>query len=380
MAAVEYQKIGKQYGSVAVMDDVSFSIDEKKFVVLLGPSGCGKTTLLRMTAGLEKVTRGDILFSGERINDLPSSRSRHRDGLPILCPVSADDGVRQHRLQSAGAQGAEVGHRTARAGSGRSILDLAPYLDRYPRALSGGQRQRVAMGRALVRHPKVFLFDEPLSNLDAKLRAQMRFEIRRIHDRLDTTTIYVTHDQIEAMTMADEIVVMRHGVIEQIGAPEAVYDKPVNRFVADFIGSPAINFLDGEVVFDDGRPQVDVGGQRLPVPAGSEPVAGQAVTLGLRPLDIQLRATGSSMSQHTSDQVARHGAHAEPVRPEHWVPATIDFLESTGAESHVHLLFGGHTIKAVSPTRLKYKRGDTLEFGLDTVRLHLFDRESEQRI
>ncbi len=383
MAAVDYQRIGKNYGSVNVMEDVNFSIDEKKFVVLLGPSGCGKTTLLRMTAGLEKVTRGNIEFSGERINDV---HPRDRDiamvfqSYALYPQMTVYDNI-AFSLQVRKQSKAMIDERVQEAAS---VLNLTAYLDRYPKALSGGQRQRVAMGRALVRHPKVFLFDEPLSNLDAKLRAQMRYEIRRIHDRLNTTTIYVTHDQIEAMTMADEIVVMRNGNIEQIGSPETVYDKPVNLFVADFIGSPSINLLEGEIVVKDGAPWVQAGERLLPVPIGAAPNAGQQVTLGVRPLDIVVQDadSGEPLANSASDlavaSASRLSAEERGRLTSH--DASVEFLESTGAESHVHLAFDDHVIRAVSPVRLKYKRGDRLAFGLDPDRLHLFDRESGRRI
>ncbi len=353
MSAVDYKNIAKRYGSVTIMEDVSFSIEEKKFVVLLGPSGCGKTTLLRMTAGLEKVTGGDILFSGNRINDV---HPRDRDiamvfqSYALYPQMTVFDNI-AFSLQVRKQPKALIEERVKEAAE---ILDLTAYLDRYPKALSGGQRQRVAMGRALVRHPKVFLFDEPLSNLDAKLRAQMRYEIRRIHDALDTTTIYVTHDQIEAMTMADQIVVMRNGNIEQMGSPEEIYDSPVNTFVADFIGAPAINFLPGKIHGDDGR-DLRVGDQKIPLLAASLGKHDQEVTLGIRPLDIQ-------------------------IDPEGGFSGDVEFVENTGAETHVHLKFAHHKIRAVSPTRLRCKQGDTLAFHIDPLKVHLFDRQSELRI
>ena len=353
MSAVEYKFIAKQYGNVSIMEDVSFSIEEGKFVVLLGPSGCGKTTLLRMTAGLEKVSRGDILFSGSRINDV---HPRDRDIAMVFQSYAL---YPQMTVYDNIAFSLQVRKETksvieARVKEAADILDLSDYLERYPKALSGGQRQRVAMGRALVRHPKVFLFDEPLSNLDAKLRAQMRYEIRRIHDTLKTTTIYVTHDQIEAMTMADQIVVMRHGEIEQMGTPEEIYDAPLNTFVADFIGAPAINFLQGKIHGDQGR-DLRVGDQKIPLVAASQATENQDVTLGIRPLDIQIDPGGDFRGD-------------------------VEFVENTGAETHVHLNFAQHKIRAVSPTRLACKRGDVLSFSIDPVKVHLFDQKTEQRI
>ncbi|MFK7857982.1 MAG: ABC transporter ATP-binding protein [Granulosicoccus sp.] len=353
MHAVEYKHIKKTYGNVPVMEDVSFTIGEGKFVVLLGPSGCGKTTLLRMTAGLESVTDGDILFSGNRINTV---HPRDRDiamvfqSYALYPQMSVYDNI-AFSLQVRKEPKSVVEERVREAAD---ILDLGDYLDRYPKALSGGQRQRVAMGRALVRHPKVFLFDEPLSNLDAKLRAQMRYEIRRIHDSLNTTTIYVTHDQIEAMTMADEIVVMRHGVIEQMGSPEQVYDCPANAFVADFIGSPAINFIPA-VVESANAAQLNIGEQTIDLNAACTAAAGTALTVGLRPLDIQIHSDGDYSGK-------------------------VEFVESTGAETHVHILFSGHRVRAVSPTRLSCKKDENIRFSIDRQKIHLFDASSEMRI
>ena len=353
MQAVEYKQIKKKYGNVPIMDDVSFSINEGKFVVLLGPSGCGKTTLLRMTAGLEKVTGGDILFSGNRINDV---HPRDRDiamvfqSYALYPQMTVYDNI-AFSLQVRKEPESVIKERVRQAAE---ILDLNPYLDRYPKALSGGQRQRVAMGRALVRHPKVFLFDEPLSNLDAKLRAQMRYEIRRIHDTLNTTTIYVTHDQIEAMTMADEIVVMRHGVIEQMGSPEAIYDHPVNKFVADFIGAPAINFMPGVIAQSDNK-QLLIGNQSIDLHTQCNAAAGVPLTIGIRPLDIQIDEDG----QYTGK---------------------VEFVENTGAETHVHMMFAGQRIRAVSPSRLTCKKDDQINFVMDKTKIHLFNSDTEERI
>ena len=375
MSAVDYQHIAKRYGPVTVMDDVSFGIGERRFVVLLGPSGCGKTTLLRMTAGLEKVTSGDILFGERRINDV---HPRDRDiamvfqSYALYPQMKVRDNI-AFGLQVRKEPATEIDRKVAEAAE---ILDLGPLLDRYPKALSGGQRQRVAMGRALVRHPKVFLFDEPLSNLDAKLRAQMRLEIRRIHDRLDTTTVYVTHDQIEAMTMADEIVVMRGGNVEQMGSPEDVYDRPANAFVADFIGSPSINLLDGTVerAGGPGGPGSGPGGglvarvgtHAFPLPADSPASAGQAVRVGLRPLDI--------------DVVPDVAAGANGTGPSDVAVGELEFVESTGAETHVHVRLGGELVRAVANERLRVSRGDPLGLRIDPAKMHLFDASTERRI
>jgi multiple sugar transport system ATP-binding protein len=366
MSAVDYQNIGKKYGSVTVMEDVTFSIEECKFVVLLGPSGCGKTTLLRMTAGLEKVTRGNILFSGQRINNV---HPRDRDiamvfqSYALYPQMTVYDNI-AFSLQVRKESKQVISQRVQEAAE---ILDLTAFMDRYPKALSGGQRQRVAMGRALVRHPKVFLFDEPLSNLDAKLRAQMRYEIRRIHDRLNTTTVYVTHDQIEAMTMADEIVVMRDGAVEQMGTPETIYDRPVNCFVADFIGSPSINFMQGTIDTKHGAPIVRINDQSLSLPTGIAVTDGQKVTLGIRPLDIDI---DSDINCDINGDINGDGA----------LQSEVEFVENTGAESHLHLKFAGNVIRAVSQRRLQRQRGETQGFRIEPAKVHVFDRETRQRI
>src|SRR5213082_3621948 len=246
MASVSFQNIEKSYGTTKVIHGVSFDIKDGEFVVLVGPSGCGKSTLLRMLAGLENITSGTILIGERVVNNV---QPKERDIAMVfqnyaLYPhmTVADNMGFSLKLRGAGADEIKKGVKRA-----AEILALTPLLDRYPRQLSGGQRQRVAMGRAIVRDPQVFLFDEPLSNLDAKLRVAMRTEIKELHQRLKTTTIYVTHDQIEAMTLADRIVVMHDGLVEQIGAPLELYDRPRNLFVAGFIGSPAMNFLKGTI-------------------------------------------------------------------------------------------------------------------------------------
>ena len=246
MAAVKITGVQKWFGSTHVIRGVDVDIADGEFCVLVGPSGCGKSTLLRMIAGLEEITarRGDDRRQCRQPHG--AQGARHRDGVPELRAVPAHDGARQHVVRAHAREAAEGGDRGA-VTKAADILGLVPYLDRYPRQLSGGQRQRVAMGRAIVRDPQVFLFDEPLSNLDAKLRVQMRTEIKELHQRLKTTSIYVTHDQIEAMTMADKIVVMKDGMVEQTGGPLELYDRPANLFVAGFIGSPAMNIIPGTV-------------------------------------------------------------------------------------------------------------------------------------
>ena len=276
MADLEVRNIHKSFGSTAVIHGVSVAIRDGEFVVLVGPSGCGKSTLLRMIAGLERITQGEILLGDKVINDLPP---KERDMAMVfqnyaLYPNMTVFDNMGFSLKLRKTRREEVQTRVERAAE---ILGLGPLLHRLPRELSGGQRQRVAMGRAIVRDPQVFLFDEPLSNLDAKLRVAMRAEIKGLHQRLKTTTVYVTHDQVEAMTMADRIVVMHDGIVEQIGEPLELYDRPRNVFVAGFIGSPAMNFVKGSLSVDGGDIQfVAAGGLRLPVGAISGITSGQA--------------------------------------------------------------------------------------------------------
>ncbi|MEM0907335.1 MAG: ABC transporter ATP-binding protein [Pseudomonadota bacterium] len=353
MSEVDYDKVAKSYGNVKVMEDISFTIPDNKFVVLLGPSGCGKTTLLRMTAGLETITGGEIRIGGQRMNNI---HPRDRDIAMVfqtyaLYPqMSVFDNI-AFSMQIRRVPKKEIKEKVEWAAE---ILDLTALLKRKPAALSGGQRQRVAMGRALVRDPQVFLFDEPLSNLDAKLRAQMRYEIRRIHDRLDATTVYVTHDQVEAMTMADEIVVMRGGEIMQKGSPDDVYDRPANLFVADFIGSPAINLLKGKMEAADGTPGVRFGNTLLPAP---ETAAGRGadVVFGVRPVDIALGDDG-------------------PVKGE------VLMAETTGAETLLHVDLEGEELRVVLPERRRPKHGEVVHLSINPANVHLFDANSQARL
>src|SRR5438552_4996083 len=283
MASVGIRDVKKAFGPTQVIHGVDITIGDGEFVVLVGPSGCGKSTLLRMIAGLENITAGEIRIGERIVNNVPPKERDIAMVFPdyALYPhmtVSANMGF---SLKLRGAPKTEIDARVKRAAE---ILGLQPLLERYPRQLSGGQRQRVAMGRAIVRDPQVFLFDEPLSNLDAKLRVQMRTEIKELHQRLKTTSIYVTHDQIEAMTMADKIVVMRDGVVEQIGDPLSLYDNPNNIFVAGFIGSPAMNMIPGTARVNGDGACIDFGdGATLPLPLGTDAADGQGVLYGARP-------------------------------------------------------------------------------------------------
>ena len=348
MASMEIRNLRKSFGSVEVVRGVSIDIEDGEFVVLVGPSGCGKSTLLRVIAGLENATSGEIRIGGRIVNNLPP---KARDIAMVfqnyaLYPhmTVAENMSFALRLKSCAT--AQISEHTGRAAK---ILGLEKLLDRYPRQLSGGQRQRVAMGRAIVRNPQVFLFDEPLSNLDAKLRVQMRAEIKELHQRLKTTTVYVTHDQIEAMTMADKIVVLHDGVVEQVGEPLDLYDRPVNRFVAGFIGSPAMNFLDGRLSRDGGAPKfIAASGESIALRSNAAGANGAAVTLGVRP------------EHFTLDEAA--GA-----------PAKVIVVEPTGSETQIVAKFCGREIVGVFRERLNVRPGGTLKLTAPPERVHLFD-------
>lgn len=345
MASVTIRDVKKSYGAVEVMHGVSVDIEEGEFVVLVGPSGCGKSTLLRMLAGLEHITSGQILIGDKVVNDLPP---KDRDIAMVfqnyaLYPHLTVAENMGFSLKLKGSSRAEIETKVKPAAE---ILGLAHLLDRYPRQLSGGQRQRVAMGRAIVRDPQVFLFDEPLSNLDAKLRVSMRTEIKNLHHRLKTTTVYVTHDQIEAMTMADKIVVMHDGRVEQIGSPLELYDRPANLFVAGFIGSPSMNMIEGQA---QGGHFV-AGGQALPVLRAPE---GRKLVYGARPEAITLGGD---------------------------IPLTIEVTEPTGAETYVVGRIGGQPVTCVFRDRVAAKPGEQIMVAIDPAAVHLFDADSGVRL
>ena len=357
MASVTIRNIHKAYGSVPVLHGVDIDMADGEFVVLVGPSGCGKSTLLRMIAGLEEITAGDILIGDKVVNTVPP---KDRDIAMVfqnyaLYPhmsVLRNMGFSMEIRRTAGDIIGEAVNRTA------STLGLSPLLDRLPRQLSGGQRQRVAMGRAIVRQPKVFLFDEPLSNLDAKLRVQMRTEIKALHMDLKTTAVYVTHDQVEAMTMADRIVVMHDGVVQQIGDPLEVYDRPANRFVAGFIGSPAMNFFEGVVQRDGNKNAVRTpDGDLLPAPANLAAPDGQSVTYGIRPEALTV-----------SDAVGGG------------VPAAVEVIEPTGLNTLVFAELGGQPACALTMDRPILQRGQPISLVPDLDKVHLFDAASGARI
>jgi multiple sugar transport system ATP-binding protein len=356
MASVTFSNIEKSFGTTKVIHGISFEIEDGEFMVLVGPSGCGKSTLLRMLAGLEEITAGTIAIDGRVVNDIDS---KDRDIAMVfqsyaLYPHMT---VRDNMAFSLKLRKADQSVIAERVGKAARILNLEPYLARYPRELSGGQRQRVAMGRAIVRDPKVFLFDEPLSNLDAKLRVAMRAEIKALHQRLKTTTVYVTHDQIEAMTMADRIVVMHDGRIEQIGAPLDLYDRPDNLFVAQFIGSPAMNVVNGTLRRSNGSTFVEAdGGTRWPLRGGAG-ADGQSVALGVRPEHLTL-AGGDGSS----------------------VPGEIVVVEPTGAETELLVNVGGAHVTLVTSGRPNVNPGERVGLAVEPGMAHLFDQKTGQRL
>ena len=347
MASVSFQEVKKDFGKTKVLHGISLDISDGEFMVLVGPSGCGKSTLLRMLAGLEDITAGTIAIDGRVVNDLDS---KDRDIAMVfqsyaLYPHMT---VRDNMGFSLRLRKENRGIVAERVSKAAKILNLEPYLERYPRELSGGQRQRVAMGRAIVRDPKVFLFDEPLSNLDAKLRVAMRSEIKALHQRLKTTTVYVTHDQVEAMTMADRIAVMNEGRIEQLGDPLELYDRPVNLFVAQFIGSPAMNVFDG---VSKGN-AVEALGSRWP--AATPVKEGLAVKYGIRPEHLQIGTSGA--------------------------PGTVEVVEPMGAETEVLVKVGEQTLTVMTHGRPSWEPGERIFLAAQAAHAHVFDAASGRRL
>lgn len=352
MASVGLRGVRKSYGEVEVVHGVDLDIEDGSFVVLLGPSGCGKSTLLRMIAGLETVTAGEVTIAGKRVNNVhPKDRNIAMvfQNYALYAHMNVYDNM-AFSMQLARRPKREIDQKVTWAAQ---ILGLQSYLRRYPRELSGGQRQRVAMGRAIVRDPSVFLFDEPLSNLDAKLRVQMRTEIKELHQRLKSTTVYVTHDQIEAMTLADKIVVLREGYIEQSGRPLEIYDRPANLFVAEFIGSPTMNLLTGEIATHGAGLAVRIGnGAVLPLGTANGVIPGQRVIYGIRPEHLSV----SSIDQG--------------------VPAPVSVLEPTGPEIHVFAMLGDEEVCAITDDRDVPGAGATVGLVPKLSRVHLFDAET----
>ena len=351
MSEIELKQVGKSYGDVTVLRDISLEMADGEFVVLVGPSGCGKSTLLRMIAGLEDITAGQITIGGKVVNNMPA---KERDIAMVfqsyaLYPHMKVADNMSFSLRLAGTSKAEIRQRVAEAAE---ILGLESLLDRLPRELSGGQRQRVAMGRAIVRNPRAFLFDEPLSNLDAKLRVKMRGEIKRLHQRLGKTMVYVTHDQTEAMTMADKIVVLNGGHIEQAGAPLELYNNPANLFVAGFIGSPEINLF--EARYEGGNSITIKGGQAMPLGTALDVKAGTDIVYGVRPQHITLGETG--------------------------VPAKVLVVEPTGDAQEVLARVGEEDISVVVRDHALLSPDEMVKLVIDPERLFIFDKATGLRI
>ncbi len=360
MAQVVLKDLNKKYDEVHAVKDVNLTIRDKEFMVFVGPSGCGKTTTLRMVAGLEEITAGEISIGDRVVNDLPP---KDRDIAMVfqnyaLYPhMSVYDnmafGLKMRKFPKA-----EIAKRVQDAAE---ILGIQELLKRKPRQLSGGQRQRVAVGRAIVRHPQVFLFDEPLSNLDAKLRVQMRVELKRLHERLETTAIYVTHDQVEAMTLGSRVVVMKDGWVQQVGEPMEIYSRPANKFVAGFIGSPAMNFIPVTINEANGAIYAEASGLRTKVPAEKanalKPYKGQSVTLGIRPEDLRV-GSGADSSDLSFD-------------------AVVDVVEPLGAEILLDVTVAGQSVVCrVEPT-VKARAHDKIRMAFVPERIHFFDSKTE---
>jgi len=365
MARVFLEGVTKKFGTVTAVNNVTLEIPDKQFTVLVGPSGCGKTTALRLIAGLEEATAGNIYIGERLVNDVaPKDRDIAMvfQNYALYPHMSVYDnmafGLRLRRYPRA-----EIDRRVKEAAA---LLGIEQLLDRKPKQLSGGQRQRVALGRAIVREPQVFLMDEPLSNLDAKLRVQTRAEIKKLQARLQTTTVYVTHDQVEAMTMGDVIVVMRDGVIQQVDSPLNLYEKPANMFVAGFIGSPAMNFVPARLVARDGTTVLDAEGFAMEVPPDIAALAkdwvGREVIFGIRPEDIQDRA------------------FARDAHPGWVLRATVDVHEPLGSDVILYLSVGPHSIVARVNAHSEAKMGQVTEVVFNMRKLHLFDPQTHQAI
>ncbi|MBQ6968227.1 MAG: sn-glycerol-3-phosphate ABC transporter ATP-binding protein UgpC [Lachnospiraceae bacterium] len=369
MASLSLSHIYKKYpNGFEAVKDFNLEIADKEFIIFVGPSGCGKSTTLRMVAGLEEITSGELKIGDRVVNDV---EPKDRDIAMVfqnyaLYPHMTVYDNMAFGLKLRKVSKAEIDQKVRQAAE---ILDLQKLLDRKPKALSGGQRQRVAMGRAIVRNPKVFLMDEPLSNLDAKLRVQMRIEIAKLHQKLGTTIIYVTHDQTEAMTLGDRIVVMKDGVIQQVDTPQNLYDKPGNLFVAGFMGSPQMNFLDAKVKVEGDKASLDIAGHNIPLPpAKAKKVIdggydGKVVTFGIRPEDVY----DSEMA-------------VSSLNPEAVFEAEIRVYELLGAEVFLYFDFAEFSMTARVDPRTTARPGDKVKFVLDTEKIHIFDKDTEKTI
>ena len=363
MAEIELRDVVKRFGEVTAVDRINLTVEDKEFLALVGPSGCGKTTTLRMIAGLEELTEGEIYIGDHKVNDIPP---KDRDIAMVFQNYALYPHMSVYKNMSFGLRLRRLARNEidSRVREGARILGIEELLARKPKELSGGQRQRVAMGRAIVRKPQAFLFDEPLSNLDAKLRVQMRGELAKLHEQLETTIVYVTHDQIEAMTLAERIVVMKDGVIMQIGTPLEVYNNPKNIFVAGFIGSPAMNFFDVRVI-EENRSLLLVGETfKLVIPNGLhgqyEKAKDNEAILGIRPQDIYDR------------EIRDQFPGGEPIR------ATVEVVEPVGSEVILLSSCGSGQLTASVDPETRAKPHDEIEFLVDMNRMHLFDKATEE--
>lgn len=359
MARVILQNVSKYFGTVQAVKDFNLMVEDKEFAILVGPSGCGKSTVLRIISGLEEPTTGTILIGDRVVNDLPP---KDRDIAMVFQEYALYPHMSVYKNMAFGLKlrkfpKHEIDRRVREAAE---ILDIQDLLDRKPKELSGGQRQRVALGRAIVRKPAVFLFDEPLSNLDAKLRVQMRAELSKLHDRLQTTMIYVTHDQVEAMTMGTKIVVMNGGLIQQVGPPLEVYNYPVNLFVAGFIGSPVMNLIPCRILSKEGEVVIDAESFQLPIPekkrAYYQSLTGSEAILGIRPNDLYDRAFAPESIRKNS------------------IRAVIDVIEPLGSEIHLNVTAGKHNLVAVVDVQTSYRVHQEVELAFDLERMHLFEK------
>jgi multiple sugar transport system ATP-binding protein len=361
MAQVELKDVIKRFGSTRVVHGANLVIQDNEFIVLVGPSGCGKSTILRMIAGLESVSGGEISIDGQPVNEVaPKDRNVAMvfQNYALYPHMTVFDNM-AFSLKMAKDSKSEINRKVHEAAE---ILELTPYLKRKPSELSGGQRQRVAMGRAIVRQPSVFLFDEPLSNLDAQLRTQMRMELKKLHLKMSTTTIYVTHDQIEAMTLADKIVILKDGYIQQVGSPIEIFEKPANRFVAGFIGNPPINIRPGVLTRNGDSVFVTMAGLTLPVPLPPEFTDSRKVLVGIRPDAIK---AGDGLSRF----------------PEEWrIIVDVVVAEILGGQSLLEFEADGNTMLAELEGRIIARPGEQMELGIDLKRLLFFDPETENAI
>ncbi|MDR3111954.1 MAG: sn-glycerol-3-phosphate ABC transporter ATP-binding protein UgpC [Elusimicrobiota bacterium] len=368
MASITLKNVWKSYGKFDIVKDFNIEIPDRSFCILVGPSGCGKTTTLRMIAGLEEVSKGDIYIGDQRVNDVSP---KNRDIAMVfqsyaLYPHMTVYDNMAFGLKLRGFSKKEIRQRVTEAAD---VLGISHLLDRQPKQLSGGQRQRVAVGRAIVRKPKVFLFDEPLSNLDAKLRGQMRAELKRMHEKLQTTMVYVTHDQTEAMTMGDKICVMKEGIIQHIGEPIELYDEPANKFVAEFIGSPSMNFFEVEVIKRSSAIFLNEGAFEFALPEKFErtvaPYIDKKATLGMRSEDIYDKLFYDG-NRNTADMASFNAA--------------VEVVEPLGSEKYLHLNTGKNEVVARVNSHNQAKTGQVIELIFDISKSHLFDSKTGEKI